>query len=139
MTPVQDTPTDSGAAPDEQQATTRKRGRRGGRRRGKRAVSLRALNKKAEKRQAAWLKAGRPNETQRLTTDLEELYQQLRGERAGRAEVREALAEHFGLSTRIANRSDKPREVMAPPVPARRPWRTRGPKSEIETRRMDDE
>lgn len=65
-----------GAAP-QQQATIRKRGRRGGRRRGKRAT-VEGRIRAALRQRAEALAEGRGNDARRLTTDLEALYPEWR-------------------------------------------------------------
>jgi hypothetical protein len=74
--------TEQGAAPTTgQQATTRKRGRRGGRRRGKRSQTLRVIHAVAHQRQDAWAEGDHPVIVEKLTVDLDGLYAGLHGER----------------------------------------------------------
>lgn len=97
---------ESGAAPSGQQATTRKRGRRGGNRRGKRArldrAIDRAIDSAATDRQHRWLVSshyGTPARTAALTDELDELYGELR---ENRAETGESKGEPFaGRCSRI--------------------------------------
>jgi hypothetical protein len=70
---------DQGAAVE--QATGRKRGKRGGQRRGKRAATLKRIHAASRDRQQAWADGARPSETERQTTELTALYGDLRGER----------------------------------------------------------
>ena len=61
--------TETGAAHSEQ-ATKKKRGSRGGRRRGKGAKALAGIQVAARIRQRAWTEGGHPNISQPMTTDL---------------------------------------------------------------------
>lgn len=71
----------SSDAPQRVAATEGQKKRRGGNR-GRRSVT-REIQRTAHERQDAWLETGRPNDTFRLTQELDGLYDEHRDEQAG--------------------------------------------------------
>lgn len=73
----------SGAAPSGQQATKRKRGKRGGRRRSRSSSLARRINAQAVERQEAWTETGQPDLTDTLTRKLDRDFAEVRDNEAG--------------------------------------------------------
>ena len=69
-------------APRDRVEATRTASRGGNRGRGSRST-LRRIERTARQRQDTWRETGQPNLTERLTRDLDELYDALRDQRKG--------------------------------------------------------